>query len=50
MLKIAENYYDDDDGNYKGIKGDHIGYRFEIVSLLGNGSFGNVYKCIDHKN
>ena len=49
MQKIAEDFYDDEEGNYKGIKGDHIAYRFEIMSLLGNGSFGNVFKVFDHK-
>jgi hypothetical protein len=29
--------------------GDQIGYRFEIISLLGEGSFGSVQKCFDHK-
>jgi len=29
--------------------GDHIGYRYEIVELLGKGSFGTALGCIDHK-
>jgi serine/threonine protein kinase len=49
MNKIAQKYYFDKEGNYKGVKGDHVLYRYEIISLLGNGSFGNVYKCYDHK-
>ena len=28
---------------------DHIGYRFEIQSFLGKGSFGTALKCFDHK-
>ncbi|RKF62271.1 putative dual specificity protein kinase pom1 [Erysiphe neolycopersici] len=41
--------YDDDRGDYKIIPGDHIYYRYEIVDLLGRGSFGQVVRCIDHK-
>ena len=29
--------------------GDHLAYRFEIVSIFGSGAFGQVIKCIDHK-
>lgn len=28
---------------------DHIGYRFEVVEKLGQGSFGQAFKCLDHK-
>jgi len=41
--------YDDDQGNYKVIKSDHIAYRYEIISLIGRGSFGQVCKAFDHK-
>lgn len=29
--------------------GDHILFRFEILSELGKGSFSCVVKCFDHK-
>ena len=31
------------------MKGDHVAYRYEFVELLGEGSFGQVCKCLDHK-
>lgn len=44
------NYgFDDNSGNYVVIPKDHIKYRYEISSVLGNGSFGNVVKCWDKK-
>ncbi|KAF3491062.1 dyrk [Arthroderma uncinatum] len=41
--------YDDDRGDYNIVMGDHIAYRYEIVDLLGKGSFGQVVRCVDHK-
>ena len=33
---------DDEDGYYTIIKGDHLLYRYEIISELGRGSYGQV--------
>jgi dual specificity tyrosine-phosphorylation-regulated kinase 2/3/4 len=41
MLDFNEGY-DKEDGDYKIILHDHLGYRYEIISLLGEGSFGKV--------
>ena len=34
---------------YRSFVGDHIAYRYEIVKLLGDGSFGIVIHCFDHR-
>lgn len=41
--------YDDERGDYNIVSGDHLLYRYEIVDILGKGSFGQVVRCIDHK-
>ncbi|WVR09553.1 hypothetical protein IAU60_006622 [Kwoniella sp. DSM 27419] len=41
--------YDDERGDYIVVEGDHICYRYEVVGILGKGSFGQVVQCRDHK-
>jgi len=41
--------YDDERGDYQWVMHDHIAYRYEIIDILGKGSFGAVTKCYDWK-
>lgn len=50
VRNYSENFgFDDKSGNYVIVPHDHVNYRYEIEGILGNGSFGNVVRCKDHK-
>ena len=50
LSETAGNFgYDDDRGDYNIVAGDHLAYRYEVVDILGKGSFGQVARCVDHK-
>lgn len=41
--------FDDERGDYLLVPHDHIMYRYEVIDVLGKGSFGQVLQCRDHK-
>ena len=47
--KLANNGYDDERNDLILVKSDHIAYRYEIIQIIGRGSYGQVIKSYDHK-
>ena len=40
--------YDAARGDSTALGADHLAYRYEVLGMLGRGSFGQVMKCRDH--
>jgi dual specificity tyrosine-phosphorylation-regulated kinase 2/3/4 len=42
--------FDDNNGSYVPVLHDHIAYRYEVLKVIGKGTFGIVLQAYDHKN
>ena len=42
--------FTDKEGLYIANPKDHLAYRFEIIEIVGQGTFGQVLRCLDHKS
>ncbi|KAJ2532589.1 serine/threonine protein kinase, CMGC, dual-specificity [Coemansia sp. RSA 1935] len=47
--RTAARAYDDERGDYVVQQHDHLLYRYEVLDVLGKGSFGQVLRARDHK-
>ena len=48
--RVAHNHgFDDERGDCGVTLRDHLAYRYEILEIVGKGSFGKVLRCFDHK-
>jgi len=47
--RMALKDFDDSKGDYLFIPGEQLQFRYEVQNILGQGSFGQVFTCLDHK-
>lgn len=47
--ELFNDGYDDDRGDYLVLAQDHLAFRFEVLHMLGSGSFGQVVCCWDYQ-
>lgn len=40
LERLLNNGFDDEEGYYRVVKGDHIAYRFQLIEIIGKGAFG----------
>ncbi|RLN61127.1 hypothetical protein BBP00_00005596 [Phytophthora kernoviae] len=48
-VELCNDGYDDEHGDYLVLLGDHLAFRYEVLHALGQGSFGQVVCCLDHR-
>ena len=48
-MREINSGFDDERNDYILVKNDHIAYRYEILEIIGRGSYGQVIRAFDHK-
>ncbi|XP_034446884.1 dual specificity tyrosine-phosphorylation-regulated kinase 4-like [Hippoglossus hippoglossus] len=49
QTRQSNSGYDTKEGIYRALINDHLGYRYQILEVLGQGFSGQILKCMDHK-